>query len=73
MNSVDLVVILFTIDIAVHTAVSIAVGVYLNRIAKREVSQAAETVGASISVELPKLAGPLVEHLLSSVQKEKSS
>jgi hypothetical protein len=67
VSGVDIVAILFAIDIGIHTVVSVVVGVYLNRIAKREVATAAEKVGASISVELPKLAGPLVDHLLRSI------
>lgn len=70
MNAVTLVIVLFIIDIAIHTIVSVLVGLKLNRIAHYQVSQAAEKVSTTLTVELPKMVEPIISNFISHINTE---
>ena len=64
MSDTSIIVLLFAVDVGVHLIVTVIVGRWLNRRAVTAVASAAETVGATIRVELPHLAGPLIERVI---------
>ena len=66
VTTTELVVLLFAIDILVHLAVSIAVGVYLHRRAK----DASVQIGNGIMEMVPAISGALAENVADRVMEK---
>jgi hypothetical protein len=74
MTNTDLILIVGAADIGVHLGITLAVGVYLNKMARKEVEQAVTKVADGLASRFPILAGFMnpqgqPANLLSSIVK----
>lgn len=69
MSADELILLLFSVDIAVHLGVTIFIGLWLERHAREQVRAASEEVKAALVLHLPMLGGVLADRVETAVRE----